>query len=130
MGTFNWQAPSPDDAVGVSPYIWIYWVVALAATLVTVSVWVTWIRLQGRDERPEIIKKHDQEEDAIYKERVVREREWVEGGMVQGSGRTVVGKQKDGTFDIAGLEEQFWGDNEKPKNRRKRSRSQRRREDY
>ena len=129
MGAFNWQAPSPDNMVGVSKYIWIYWVVALAATLATVSVWVTWVRLQGRGERPDVIKKRDQDEDDIYKERVAREREWVEGGMVPGSGRTVIGKQKDGIIDIAGLEEQFWGDNEKPRNRRKRSKSQRRREE-
>ena len=99
---------------------------SLVATIVTIGLYLAWSRAQGRGERPEIIEMRDREADAKFKERVARERIWVEEGMPQGGGRSVTGNYKDETFDLRHFPDQLLGDQEKTKQRRKRSRSQRR----
>jgi hypothetical protein len=127
MGIFNWQPPSPGDSVGISPYAWIYWVVAISATLLTLIVWASWIRAQGRRQRPEEVEKRDHDAEAKFRDRVARERLWVENGMRSGKGTSVVDREKDNNaFDLSAMQKTFWGDDdEKPRMRRKsRSRSQ------
>ncbi|MCJ1329427.1 hypothetical protein MMC10_006107 [Thelotrema lepadinum] len=130
MGIFDWNPPPNPSGVGVSSYFWIYWVVSLIATFLTLIVWAFWIRRQGRKQRPDEVEKRDQMNEARFRERVARERSWVEGGMKGPLKGSVVGKGEKPEGWAGDVGEMIWGEEEnKPRMRRKsrsRSRSQHR----
>jgi hypothetical protein len=98
MNTFNWNTPSPPNGVGVSPYIWIYWVISLIATITVLVVWSLTAWIKGQSEKPKAIEQKENQEDAIYRDRLRRERDWVGG-----RGRT--GKELREVFKDAGDDE-------------------------
>ena len=50
MPLFQWGTETAGDTL-VSKYFWIYWAVSIPLTILTLSLWFIWMRLQTRRHR-------------------------------------------------------------------------------
>ena len=55
MGMINW-APSNSDKPTVTPYVWVYWTVAVPLTIVVIIVWRIWWKIEDAKHQQQLSK--------------------------------------------------------------------------